>query len=140
MTKPDFDIRYDRTVSDPFLKHFMPGGVAAWLVSASRSALYPLDLQFRKSPKTLREHASLYVGLTSVLNVEATKSGLRLTAHPKWATKANGWLEAWTTARDDDYWRANWGSVELYLERVIPKATKSHGLTEGAVQAAVSSN
>jgi hypothetical protein len=70
--RTDFDIRYDRSVSAEFLSHFKRGGVAASLTSMARHALYPLDLQMRKSPKTGAEHATLYAGLTAVLNVHRT--------------------------------------------------------------------
>lgn len=134
----DFDIRYDRRVSEDFLRHFRPQGVASSLARMSKRALYPLDLQFRGSPKTGAEHATLYTGLTSVLNVHRTKDGLRLSGHRTWTSKY-GFDQNWLSSAPIETWRERWTEIELYLERVIPVATKSHGLTEGAVQAAVSS-
>jgi hypothetical protein len=76
-----WEVHYDRRVSDDFLKHFLKGGVASSLVEYVKHAPYPIDLQMRKNPKRkLAEHASFYVGLTSVLNVEGTGDRLRLTA------------------------------------------------------------
>ena len=137
-----FDIRYDRRVSEQFLGNFLRGGVAHSLVDMARKAAYPIDLQFRMNPKTSAEHATLYTGLTAVLNVVGDKKGhLKLSAHKTWSETRNyGFRAEWLKGATADEWRSQWPAVELYLERVIPSATKSHGLTEGAVQSAVSSH
>ncbi|QZY29696.1 hypothetical protein [Nocardioides coralli] len=136
----DFEIRYDRRVSDDLLAHFRPKGVAASLTRmVTKRALYPLDLQFRRSPKSGAEHATLYTGLTAVLNLHRTKDGLKLSGHQTWTGKGHGFDQDWRKTAPVDTWRERWHDVELYLERVIPVATKNHGVTEGAVQAAVSS-
>src|SRR5438874_218343 len=62
-------IQYDRRVSNDFLSLFDVGGPARTLVEHAQFAPFPIDLQFRHNPKTGGEHASLYVGLTTVLNV-----------------------------------------------------------------------
>ena len=67
--KFDGDTRYDRRVRPEFLDHFLDGGVAASRGEYARSAPYSVDLQMRHSPKTFADHATLYVGLTAVLNV-----------------------------------------------------------------------
>jgi hypothetical protein len=133
-----FDIRYDRRVSQEFLEHFLNGGFARSLPRLARRAHYPLDLQFRKNPKTNAQHATLYVGLTAVLNLRASRSGIKLDAHPTWAKAAYGFSDAWGTPAAADHWRDQWNDIELYLERVVPLAVKGHGLTEGAVQSAIS--
>lgn len=117
----------------------MPGGVLAALPAYATSGLFPIDLGFR-SDATGAEHASLYVGLTSVLDVHHTKNGtLRLKAHA--THRADGRFdEAWSSAMSVDELTAVWPEVELYLDRIIPVAAKSHGTKEGAVQAAVSSH
>lgn len=136
------DIRYDRRVSPEFLEHFKPTGAASSLARFASAGLFPLDLQFRRDPKSaaasFAQHATLYAGLTAVLNVVSTKTGFRLKAHSRWASKTNGFLDAWGEPATADEWREQWTDVEKYLERVIPLAVKSHGLTEGAVQSAVS--
>lgn len=134
-----FEIRYDRRVSPDLLRHFEKEGVARSLVTYAKGAAYPLDLALRKNPKSGSEHVTLYTGLTAVLNVEQVKGQLRLKAHPTHASSKNGWDSSWSTLAHEEDWRERWADVELYLERVIPVATKTHGLTEGAVQAAVSS-
>ena len=43
---------------------------------------YPIDFQYRKDPKTGRQWATLYVGLTAVVNVlDKGAKGLALDAH-----------------------------------------------------------
>ncbi len=70
----DWDLHYDRRATAGFLAHFLHGGVAESLAEYARYAPYPVDLQMRKNPKTGAEHATLYVGLTSVLQV--TRKGI----------------------------------------------------------------
>lgn len=136
------NIRYDRRVSPGFLEHFLKGGVARSLTEYAVKARYPVDLQMRHNPKTGADHASLYVGLTSVLNVVASgKSELKLalTAHPTWSEGPHGFNVGWRQAAAVSMWAERWLEVEDYLERVIPAASAgSHGRTEGAVQAAAS--
>ncbi|WP_029429559.1 hypothetical protein [Blastococcus sp. URHD0036] len=135
-------IRYDRRVSNHFLAHFLHGGVAHSLTEYARNARFPVDLQMRHNPKTGAEHASLYVGLTSVLNVESKPRPhprLALTANARWASTEHGFDPDWSTPADVTQWTSRWSQVEGYLEQVIPVvAVTRHAHTEGAVQAAVS--
>lgn len=136
---PAFKIRYDRRVDTEFLALFQDGGPLDKLRVIARDAALPLDLQFRKNPKTNAQHASLYVGLTAVLNVIRTKGGVRFTAHPTWAAKAYGFdTVVWPRGVDSTELAEVWPLVELYLERVIPAAVKSHATTEGLVQTVAS--
>lgn len=134
-----WDLHYDRRVSEDFLVHFRKGGVAGSLVEYVKHAPYPLDLQMRKDPKRkLAEHASLYVGLTSILNVERAGVRLRLNADKRWMDGGYGFSDSWADAMDEDALRLIWRDVENYVEAVIPDATKEHASREGAVQAAAS--
>lgn len=65
----DLDYRYDRRVDEEFLKLFDSRGVFRTLTEYAQKARYPVDLQFRLDPKTRAQHASLYVGLTTVLDI-----------------------------------------------------------------------
>jgi len=67
----------------PFSR-FLADGLAASLVQYAKHARYPVDLQMRHNPKASADHASLYIGLTSVLNVRAKGSNLALDAHETW--------------------------------------------------------
>ena len=121
-------------------QHLLPGGLLASLAVYAKSGLFPLDLRFRKDVKTQAEHVSLYVGLTSVLDVHHAKSGkLRLKVHE--THQQNGKFDpGWSALRTPDELAAIWPDVELYLDRVIPMAARSHGTKEGAVQAAVAAH
>ena len=139
-TTKTFDIRYDRRVSAQFLEHFQQGGLLASLPVYAKSGLFPIDLQFRKSAKSEAEHATLYVGLTSVLDIHHATSGtLKLKVHPKHQKSAQ-FDPSWSQSMTVTELAAAWPAVELYLDRIIPIAAKSHGSKEGAVQAAVSSH
>lgn len=134
-----WDVHYDRSLDHDFLSQFLKGGFASSLTAYARKAQYPLDLQPRKNPKTGGQHMTLYVGLTAVLNVVRKKPGMyALTAHPTFTAGGFGFKSVWQQAADEAEWREQWPAVEDYLEAVIPTATQEHGLTEGAVQAAVS--
>lgn len=137
--KLSHDLVYDRRLSPEFLAHFCEGGFAARLVSFAESGLFPLDLRPRRDSRSKAEHMTLYVGLTAVPHVKSTAGGrIRLDAH-KTHRKAAGFADAWAEARPAEEWVDLWPEVEAYLERIIPAATQSHGLTEGAVQAAIGS-
>ena len=134
---------YDRRVAPTFLSHFdrldPSGGPLSSLVDYAKRARYPVDLQFRRNPKTFRDHATLYVGLTSVLNVRSTKGGLlSLDVHAT-HREAGAFGAAWTTPMPAERLFEQWADVELYLDRIIPIASASHGSKEGALQAALAS-
>ncbi|RYB94798.1 hypothetical protein EUA93_10820 [Nocardioides oleivorans] len=134
-----FDIRYDRRVSEQFLQYFAPDGLLSSLPAYAKSGLFPLDLRFRRAATSGAEHATLYVGLTSVLDVHHTKVGsFKLKAHTT-HQKNGGFDPAWSSSMTVDQLALVWPAVELYLDRIIPIAAESHGRKEGAVQAAVSS-
>ncbi|WP_299926114.1 hypothetical protein [uncultured Nocardioides sp.] len=139
-TTGTWDVRYDRRLSAPFLQHLAPGGLLSSLALYAKSGLFPLDLRFRKDVKSGAEHVSLYVGLTSVLDVHHTKAGkLKLKVH-KTHQKNGAFGADWSTLRTPDEMAAIWPDVELYLDRIIPIAAQSHGKKEGAVQAAVAAH
>ncbi len=135
-------ITYDRRVSSMFRDLFASGdhgaGVASSLVSYARHARFPVDLQFRREAHGNRLTATLYVGLTAVLNLHMSSKGLWLSVH-KTHQKNGGFDEAWTVRRTVDELAAIWLDVERYLDRIIPIAAQSHGRKEGAVQAAITS-
>ena len=140
MVKTGFDVRYDRRVSPQFLEHLAPDGVAASLAKYAKSALFPLDLRLRSDVKSGVDHASLYVGLTAVLKIQSSKTGLlKLSVHQ--THQENGGFDSnWSKARTAADLAKIWPDVELYLDRIIPIAALTHGRKEGAVQAAVAAH
>ncbi len=115
-----WDLHYDRRVSEDFLRHFLKDGVARPLVEYALHAPYPLDFQLRHSPKTGAEHATLYVGLTSILDVHRSKDKLRLVAHKNHMVKEYKFDEAWTKPMAISALAASWRAVEDYVEAILP--------------------
>lgn len=134
-----FTIRYDRRVSDSFLSLFLAEGPLSRLRVIAKEAALPLDLQMRKNPKTRAQWATLYAGLTSVLDVHLTKEKLKFKAHKTWSgNRQYVFSPAWATPMDLAEVASEWPEIELYLERVIPTAVRRHAMTEGAVQSVTS--
>ena len=131
------EFRYDRRVSADFLRLFTGQGAFRTLTEYARKARYPIDLQFRGSPKSSDQHASLYVGLTTVLDVHWRPGQVRLAAHPKYRDFGFDphWM-SWTPAG----LAADWSdAVDRYLDAIIPYVSTGRAAVEGSVQAAVSS-
>jgi hypothetical protein len=139
MAMIDWELHYDRRAAAGFLAHFLHGGVAESLAEYARFAPYPVDLQMRKNPRTGAEHATLYVGLTSVLQVTRINGDLlRLQGHKNLAGKHHAFDPAWSNPMTARELTPRWRAVEGYLEDVIPLASAKYANKEGAVQAAVS--
>jgi hypothetical protein len=133
----DLDYRYDRRIDPGFLELFDARGAFRSLTEYARKARYPVDLQFRRNPKTSAQHASLYVGLTTVLDVHWKPGAVRLSAHRNF--HSSGFQAAWTPWTVIGKAAAQADAVDAYLDAVIPKASAGGAAVEGAVQAAVSS-
>lgn len=135
------DLRYDRSVTLDFSRQF-EDGFAAPLVDYARGK-YPVDFQYRKDPKTGRQWATLYVGLTAVINVHDNgPKGLALNAHETYReqTAKLGWNDDWAAPASVHVWEERWPTVEAYLERAIPTVVTGGRFvkSEGIVQASVS--
>jgi hypothetical protein len=89
-------------------------------------------------PKTGDEHATLYVGLTSVLDLKRHKDQMRLVGHKSATAGAYGFNTAWTKPMSESELTDHWRGVENYLEAIIPSAAAKYASQEGAVQAAAS--
>jgi hypothetical protein len=76
------DYRHDRRVGPDFPDLFDARGAFRTLTGYARQARYPVGLQFRRNPKTAAQHASLYAGLTTVLDVHRKLGAVKLAAHP----------------------------------------------------------
>jgi hypothetical protein len=118
MLPENLDYRYDRRVSPAFLQLFATRGAFRTLTEYARKARYPVDLQFRSNPKSGAQHASLYVGLTTVLDVHWKPSFVKLAAHPSY--HKSGFDPAWTSWAPADE-ACMWSeAVDDYLDTVIP--------------------
>jgi hypothetical protein len=130
-------LRYDRRAPTELMEALGPEGFAHSLVEYGRSGAYWLDLQLRGYENGADHWATLYVGLTKVLDLDyLTSKGFRLGAHPTHGNPENGWQTEWQRRHSAEWWAQRWPQVEDYLEGVIPKVGAPH-LKEGAVQAAI---
>ena len=93
------DIYYDRRVSAAFLERLAAGGPLHWFVKAALPDRLRLDVQLRATPKSSTNHASLYFGLTTLLDIHRNAKGqCWLDAHP--THRAGGGFErSWATPR-----------------------------------------
>src|SRR4051812_48139580 len=92
-----------------------PGGRAASLAEYGRSGQYALDLQLRGYAGGTHHWATLYAGLTKVLDLHLHDGrGYRLDAHPTW--KAHDWSPDWERYAQDGFSHDEWSAVEVYLE------------------------
>lgn len=129
------DIRYDRRVDPDFLELFLDGGALSELREIAHRAALPLDLQMRKYPKDGRQWATLYAGLTKVLDVTRHGNSVRLSAHRTYTEDRRfGFDKTWAKGIELKTLDRHWTEIELYLERVIPYAVRKHAMTEGVVQ------
>ena len=130
-------MRYDRRAPAELMAALGPDGFAHSLVEYGRSGAYWLDLQLRGYENDPDRWATLYVGLTKILDLHHLPSkGFLMKAHQTYASTKNGWQPDWGRRHAADWWKQRWPQVEEYLERVIPLVGASH-LKEGAVQAAI---
>ena len=132
-------MRYDRRVPDELLKALEPGGFAHSLVEFGGSGMWALDLQLRGLGETKKQYrATLYVGTTKVLDLHLTGQLFALSAHPTFASQANGWDPAWAQRHDDRWFADGWAEVDNYLQVVIEKIVRAGTyVKEGMVQAAI---
>lgn len=131
-------LSYDRRAPQALMEALQPGGWAHSLVEYGRSGQYAMDLQLRGYAGKSEHWATLYVGLTKVLDLRyRTTKGFKVAAHKSYCVPKYGWDAGWQkwTAADD--LAAKITSIEDYLERVIP-SIGSRYLKEGAVQSAIS--
>jgi hypothetical protein len=138
MIPEDLDYRYDRRIDAPFLELFDRRGVFRTVTEYARKARYPIDLQFRRHVPSGAQHASLYVGLSTVLDVHWKPGKVRLAAHKTFQDEApfDAAWQAWADLLIAERWIPN---VEAYLDTIIPIAAAGRAAVEGSVQAAVSS-
>jgi hypothetical protein len=131
------ELAYDRRAPPALLEVLEPGGWAHSLVEYGRAGQFALDLQLRGYAGKPGHWATLYVGLTKVVDLHYKPSkGFRLDVHPSYRQKW-GWSTDWEVSQPGEQLGARWPAVEDYLERVIP-SVGSRYLKEGAVQSAIS--
>jgi hypothetical protein len=112
-------------------------GFAASLKDYVLARQYPVDLQLRGYEGKGQHRATLYVGLTKVLDLHHRQDGrFKLAAHPSYMTAKRGWSDSWSRWHRAEQLGVKWEGVEEYLDTVIP-AVGLRYLKEGRTQAAV---
>ena len=128
-------LSYDRRAPERLISVLAPGGWAHSLVEYGRAGQFALDLQLRGYAGKQGHWATLYVGLTKVLDLHYRPNNrFRLDVHPSYRQK---WGWSAEVAQPAERLAAQWPTVEDYLERVIPSVGGRY-LKEGAVQSAIS--
>jgi hypothetical protein len=138
-------MRYDRTVSPALLQALGPRGPFGFLVDESKGQ-HLADLQLRAYPGKAECWATLYVGLTKVLDLHERKGSFWLRRSSPSVPKAPSAIDA-LTAQRDLLWNATWTSprpaedwvpettaVATYVDVAI-RAVAARFSHEGAVQA-----
>jgi len=125
---------YDRRAS-PALLSALQGPLSSLLAFR---ALDPFlrDVQLRREPWGKRSWASLYLGLTSVLDVDERGGRFRLTAHDT-HQKRGHFDGAWTQWQTLDELLVFWPDVEEYLDRIQHRIDRKWLDAEGRVHALI---
>jgi hypothetical protein len=133
------DLSFDRTISEELLSFFRSDAGQRLRAVRDREPLL-FDIQLRSDrPKGNRSWATLYYGLTSLLDVEENGKGyLRLRAHTT-HQKAGGFDPPWAEWMPPHDLANVWHEVEAYLTRARPKVQKRWIEKEGGVHAALAS-
>lgn len=128
-------VRYDRRVSETLLEALTDGALAG-LVDIVRVDRGLRDLQLRRA-RGLECWATLYVGLTKVLDVRERKGQFRLDADPTYR-EVPGFDESWRLWQEPGDLENCWHEVLGYVDAAIASVRPAY-LKEGAVQSSLCS-
>lgn len=130
-------LRFDRRVTEALMGALSGGGPFAGLAGLVDELGPGLDLQLR-SQQGPRCHASVYFGLTSVLDIVEQAGKFALRTH-RTHRRAGGFDASWQTMADAEVWADRWPVVEEYLRRLVPEGVDPRWVrAEGVVQSVVS--
>jgi hypothetical protein len=129
---------YDRRVSETLLTELSQGGALRFLVECARASTV-VDLQLRATPKSTSCRATLYVGLTKVLDVHEQGSQFRFSAYTK-ARHTAGFRPEWAAWVQRDALVSLAPAVRRYAEGAIGAVADRYLNQEGRVQGALCSD
>jgi len=134
------DLVFDRVVSDALLTELGENGRFHDLIRRRAARPTIADLQLRREQRGRRSWVSLYIGLTSVLDLDERAGLFRLRAHPT-HKKAGQFNADWGRWQDAGALASQWGGVDAYLDRLLADEGIAPRLfqREGVVQAALTS-
>ena len=134
----DNDMHFDRSVSDELMGMLTGGAGEALVGRATGQSDEPLyDLQLRSEPKGTASWATLYYGMTALINVRERKGQFQLTAD-KGYMALDSFDPAWTIWQPQASIGQGWPAVETYLDELIGhvadgSATKKEGPVHSAI-------
>jgi hypothetical protein len=127
-------IYFDRAVSDELLEFLT---TPPWTQLVSLGGLH--DLQLRSDrPKGVRSWATLYYGLTSLLDIVENGGRFRLETHQTYQ-KVGRWDRFWSEWMLPEQLWGYWDTVEAHLEHVRPNVNPNFTAHEGVLHAALTS-
>lgn len=136
------DMQFDRSVSDELMDMLRTGpGQDLVQLAKNQSSNKPLyDLQLRREPKGKNpvSWATLYYGLTALLNVRERGGQYQLTADKSYRA-LDEFDESWTGWNSRDQIENSWPQVLEYLQAVPSRVDPKYTTKEGPVHAAISS-
>ncbi len=135
------ELIFDRVVSDALLTELREGGRFHDLLLRRKSRPDVADIELRREQRGKRSWVSLYVGLTSVLDLDELGGRFRLRAHAT-HKKAGTFLADWGVWQEADSLASQWTEVAAYLDRLLADEGVSSRWwrREGIVQASLTSN
>lgn len=136
----DTDMSFDRSVSDGLMDMLQNGPAVSLVKRARGQTSKPLyDLQLRSQPKGNETWATLYYGMTALINLKELKGKFKLTADKKYMA-LDEFDADWTTRQPREDIEAVWPQVERYLDAVAKFVEDGSALKkEGPVHAALAS-
>ncbi|MFN8035390.1 MAG: hypothetical protein U0V73_05605 [Acidimicrobiia bacterium] len=132
------EMEFNRRVSETLMEALAPDGFAASLIATRSSNPGRFDVQLRRNRSGLRSWASLYAGLTTILDVDEQNGLFRLRAHPT-HRKAGGFNSDWHSPQTRSELAAAWPAVMQYVTAADAAVARRHVQAEGAVHAALCS-
>lgn len=132
-------MHFDRVVSQDLLNALLPGGPLHGAVTWCAEDPSLRDLQLRKSPKGPACWASLYVGLTSVLDIVEQRGRFMLKAHNT-HQEAGRFDATWGAWQSLDDLGAQWPRVRSYLDAASSQVHGRWTDSEGRVHALLSTS
>ena len=134
-----FAMHFDRVVSEELLDALRPGRQLHGAVTWCKQDPALRDFQLRKEPKGPASWATLYVGLTSLLDIYERGGRFRLEAHGT-HKEAGGFDPAWSSWQCLEVLNAAWPKVISYLDRAALKVQPRWTDSEGRVHAMLSTS
>jgi hypothetical protein len=123
---------YDRTVSAELRSALSRGGPFDFLTAIGRDR-HLADLQLRGYPGKRRYWATLYCGLTKVLDLFERNGDFWLAGGKFWQADG-GWKPSWETRRPAAQWWAEADAIAGYVDAAI-RSVGTRFTNEGAIQA-----